>query len=459
MAAYRGLLRACRVVAPTRRAVGAASHLPRQRRPPGEPVRRRRDQRPDPLGDLPGVDVLVALGAGPRLGDRLPPGVLPRRAGALRPHLPGLELGAPRRPPIEPRSWSGPRSTGASPATSPPAAPCSGSAQQTLYRIVLSRRPEPKRWVVAVRLRWRRPRATRRRCPTRRPCRGRRRPPSARTTTSRTSSTPSGSALRCRTRRACGREGTPDDGAAQAEKVAYFADRLGVAGGRLLDVGCGWAAQLRPMVEQHGVARGRRPDVERRPGRLGQRASGAAAPRCGWRAGSTTTRPSGTTRSCPSAPSSTSPGTARRATPGSAPTAPSSPGASAGCRRAVASGWRRSPTTTRRTPARRSGAGRSATSCSASTRSRSRPTCARSCSASSRTSSSASCGPTGGTSAAPSTRWLAALVAHRAEAEAAVGAATYRRFKTYLAASEVQFRLRAITNYRLVLERRPSVRR
>jgi cyclopropane-fatty-acyl-phospholipid synthase len=55
--------------------------------------------------------------------------------------------------------------------------------------------------------------------------------------------------------------------------------------------------------------------------------------------------------------------------------------------------------------------------------------------------------------------WLAALVAHRAEAEAAVGAATYRRFKTYLAASEVQFRLRAITNYRLVLERRPSVRR
>ena len=51
-------------------------------------------------------------------------------------------------------------------------------------------------------------------------------------------------------------EGTPDDGAAQAEKVAYFAARLGVAGGRLLDVGCGWAAQLRPMVERHGVAEG-----------------------------------------------------------------------------------------------------------------------------------------------------------------------------------------------------------
>jgi cyclopropane-fatty-acyl-phospholipid synthase len=54
--------------------------------------------------------------------------------------------------------------------------------------------------------------------------------------------------------------------------------------------------------------------------------------------------------------------------------------------------------------------------------------------------------------------WLTKLVAHRAEAEAAVGAATYRRFKTYLAASEVQFRMRTITNHRLVLERRPAIR-
>ena len=83
--------------APPGRAVGAASHLPGQRRPPGERGRERRDQRPDPLAGLPGVDVLVALGAGPRLGDRLPPGVLPRRAGPLRPHLPGVELGAAHR--------------------------------------------------------------------------------------------------------------------------------------------------------------------------------------------------------------------------------------------------------------------------------------------------------------------------------------------------------------------------
>ncbi len=169
VAAYRGLLRARRVVAPARRAVGVAGHLPRQRRPPGEPVRRRRDQRPDPLGDLPGVDVLVALGAGPRLGDRLPPGVLPRRAGALRPHLPGLELGAPRAAgraeelvgPEVHRRFA--RYFAASRALF-------RLRQQTLYRIVLSRRPEPKRWVSPPAPVADRPRgeSTRRRWPTRR---------------------------------------------------------------------------------------------------------------------------------------------------------------------------------------------------------------------------------------------------------------------------------------------------
>ena len=76
--------------------------------------------------------------------------------------------------------------------------------QQTLYRIVLSRRPEPKRWVSPPAPVAEAP-AGRRRWPTRRRRRGRRRPPSGRTTTCRTSSTPCGSARRCRTRRACGR--------------------------------------------------------------------------------------------------------------------------------------------------------------------------------------------------------------------------------------------------------------
>ena len=171
------LLRARRRMAPARRAVGAAGHLPRQRRPPGEPVRRRRDQRPDPLGDLPGVDVLVALGAGPRLGDRLPLGVLPRRAGALRPHLPGLELGAPRGrrssrragrprgpPALRPLLRRQPRAVPAPAADPVPDRPVAPARAEALGRRL--RRPVRE-------ARGRR----RRRRPTRRPGRGRRRPP------------------------------------------------------------------------------------------------------------------------------------------------------------------------------------------------------------------------------------------------------------------------------------------
>jgi cyclopropane-fatty-acyl-phospholipid synthase len=55
--------------------------------------------------------------------------------------------------------------------------------------------------------------------------------------------------------------------------------------------------------------------------------------------------------------------------------------------------------------------------------------------------------------------WLRGLTDHSAACRDLVGEDTYRRFKTYLAASEVQFRMRTITNYRVVLERRPAVRR
>jgi cyclopropane-fatty-acyl-phospholipid synthase len=55
--------------------------------------------------------------------------------------------------------------------------------------------------------------------------------------------------------------------------------------------------------------------------------------------------------------------------------------------------------------------------------------------------------------------WLRGLTEHSADCRDLVGAETYRRFKTYLAASEVQFRMRTITNYRVVLERRPAIRR
>jgi cyclopropane-fatty-acyl-phospholipid synthase len=54
--------------------------------------------------------------------------------------------------------------------------------------------------------------------------------------------------------------------------------------------------------------------------------------------------------------------------------------------------------------------------------------------------------------------WLTALREHEQEATAVSGEQTLRAFRRYLAASEIQFRTRTITNYRLVLHRRPQVR-
>jgi cyclopropane-fatty-acyl-phospholipid synthase len=54
--------------------------------------------------------------------------------------------------------------------------------------------------------------------------------------------------------------------------------------------------------------------------------------------------------------------------------------------------------------------------------------------------------------------WLTALREHEREAAAVAGEPAVRQFRRYLAASEIQFRTRAITNYRLVLRRRPEVR-
>ena len=54
--------------------------------------------------------------------------------------------------------------------------------------------------------------------------------------------------------------------------------------------------------------------------------------------------------------------------------------------------------------------------------------------------------------------WQVGLRAHQDEADALVGAEVAGRFRRYLAASELQFRTRSITNYRLVLHRRPDLR-
>jgi cyclopropane fatty-acyl-phospholipid synthase-like methyltransferase len=54
--------------------------------------------------------------------------------------------------------------------------------------------------------------------------------------------------------------------------------------------------------------------------------------------------------------------------------------------------------------------------------------------------------------------WLTALREHEPEAAAVAGEQTVRQFRRYLASSEIQFRTRIVTNYRLVLHRRPDVR-
>jgi cyclopropane-fatty-acyl-phospholipid synthase len=54
--------------------------------------------------------------------------------------------------------------------------------------------------------------------------------------------------------------------------------------------------------------------------------------------------------------------------------------------------------------------------------------------------------------------WLLGLRAHEEEATALVGEATFRRWRRYLAASEAQFRMGTITNYRVLLHRRESAR-
>jgi cyclopropane-fatty-acyl-phospholipid synthase len=54
--------------------------------------------------------------------------------------------------------------------------------------------------------------------------------------------------------------------------------------------------------------------------------------------------------------------------------------------------------------------------------------------------------------------WLTALREHEDEATALVGEQVVRQFRRYLASSEIQFRTRIVTNYRLVLHRRPDVR-
>jgi cyclopropane-fatty-acyl-phospholipid synthase len=323
--------------------------------------------------------------------------------------------------------------------------------QQTLYRIVLSRRPEPKRWVAPP-------------TPGGPPPVGDADPAGASPPAVRAhydlSNDFYASWLGPSMSYSSGlwSAGATDDDAAQADKVAFFAERLGVAGARLLDVGCGWAAQLRPMVERHGAREG-----------VGLTLSAAQAEWVTARpVERTEVRLEGWAEHDPLASYDAvmSFGAfehfARDGTTGDARVRAYRT-FFARCFGWLPEGGRLGLETIAHDDAPDTDAplGR---------------------------------GPLGdfvlglypeslsphlcelvlgfepyflvrelradGSDFGRTIRaWLSALLAHRGEAEAAVGAETFRRFKTYLAASEVQFRLRAITNYRLVLERRPSVRR
>jgi cyclopropane-fatty-acyl-phospholipid synthase len=55
--------------------------------------------------------------------------------------------------------------------------------------------------------------------------------------------------------------------------------------------------------------------------------------------------------------------------------------------------------------------------------------------------------------------WSIGLRSNQDQADALVGADVRERFRRYLAASELQFRTRSITHYRLVVRRRPKLRR
>ncbi len=454
VAVYRGLLRRAALVAPARRAARPAADLPRQRRP------RRRAGRAAAVTELIRSSIFPEsmsaslrswCSAGRRTSGSSPSSSTP----TLRPDVPGL----------------GPRPAGRR-ATAAEALVGAGGLPH--LRPVLRRQPGsvpapravavpdralapsgPKRWAVPPVRR----EPTLAADPRDGGVSGRRRasaPAVRATTTSRTTSTRSGSARRCCTRRARWTERRPTDSAAQAAKVDFFADRLGVAGGAgVLDVGCGWGGAAAAGWSSTTASPRASASPSAPPSSPGSATVRCRGPRCGsesWedhdptepydaivsfgafehfaRDGS-----SGDERIA------RLPGLLRRA-------------ASAGCRPAAGSAWRPSPTTTPPTPPRRSGGARSATSCSGSTRSRSAP----SVRARARVRAllpGPVLGPTAATSPARSTAGCRRS-RPRAEAEALGRDGAVRRFRTYLAASEVQFRLRAITNYRVVLERRPG---
>ena len=139
----------------------------------------------------------------------------------------------------------------------------------------------------------------------------------------------------------CALVGTPRTATlhvAQQRKLDYFANRLAVGGGRLLDVGCGWGALLERCVREHGAAGGVGLTLSPAQQAFAERRERARRQLPASRAGSTTSRTSRTTRSRRSSPPSTSPQTHSTPTRKSTSTARSSTAPPRGCDRAAGSG-------------------------------------------------------------------------------------------------------------------------
>ena len=89
--------------------------------------------------------------------------------------------------------------------------------------------------------------------------------------------------------RAVGRRRPLDElDAAQQRKLDFFATALGVRGGRVLDIGCGWGALLDRFVDRARPGRRHRPDPQRAQAAFA-RAAACRAWTSGSRAGSITT--------------------------------------------------------------------------------------------------------------------------------------------------------------------------